>query len=219
MLNAMKSVLALLAISLALPNGAWGQLEMEPADKEFSAWIIGIDAGYFQPLGSWTDHRYARGVDLFQGSVAFNVDLERRMRRVGIALNAGYTKLNAGAWEDYAAAKGDRIESSASLIHFSALLRPYLKTSKPDVVNLELGVLYLIPQSQERFANRSYDYDFLKRGFGFIAGLRYEHYLNRTTALALRTSGVFAPSGVQYADGEKHLLSGLPITLGFRFEL
>jgi len=219
MLNRMKYGPALLAISLALPNGAWGQFEMEQVDKEFSSWIIGIDAGYFQPLGTWTDHRYARGVDLFRGSVAFNVDLERRMRRVGVALNAGYANLNAGAWEDYAAAKGDRIESSASLLHFSALLRPYLKTSKPDVVNLELGVLYLLPQSQERFANRSYDYDFLTRGFGFIAGLRYERYLNRTTALALRISGVLVPSGVQYADGEKHLLSGLPITMGIRFEL
>ncbi len=219
MLNKAKYLFALFVVSSALPNGAWGQLETEPVRQEFSSWIVGIETGYFQPLGNWTDHRYAQDVDLFQGSVAFSVDFERRMRRVGIALNAGYANLNAGAWEDYAAAKGDRIESSASLIHFSALLRPYLKTSKPDIINLELGVSYLIPQSQERFANRSYEYDFLKRGFGFVAGLRYERYLNRTTALAFRMSGMFAPSVVQYADGEKLMLGGIPVTIGVRFEL
>lgn len=214
MLNRLKYLLTLTALSLVMPQNGMAQ-----AERKFPYLMLGFDAGYFQPLGAWTAHRYAKGVDLFRGSVAFNGDLELAIPNFGIALRAGYTNLGLGEWEDYATTKGDKIEASASIIHFGVLLRPYLKMSKPHVIKLEFGLMYSMLQGDERFDNRHFEYDFLKSGLGFVAGTGYDRYLNSTTALTFRVGGVIMPTGVRYADGEQHVLSGLPITLGIRFEM
>jgi hypothetical protein len=210
----MKYLVVLFAISFASPQDGIGQTE-----KKFPYMRFGIDAGYFQPLGEWMDHRYALGADFFRGSPTFRGEVELRMRKWGIALNAGYTNLNTGAWEEYAWAHSDEIAASASLTQLGLLLKPYLKTRRPHVVKLEFGLIYSLPKGEERFAGRRFDYDFLKSGFGFMAGVGYDRYLSQYTALTLRAGGVFVPDGVQYADGVKYGLNGMPITVGIRFDV
>jgi len=210
----MKYLAMLFAIAFTPPQDVVGQ-----AEKQFPYLRLGIDAGYFQPQGAWTDHRYAPGADLFRGSATIRGEIELRMRKWGIALNAGYTNLDAGAWEEYARARGDEIDASASLTQFGLLLKPYLKTRHPHVVKLEFGLIYSLPKGEERFAGRRFDYDFLKSSFGFMAGMGYDRYLSQSTALTFRFGEVFVPGGVQYADGVKYGLNGMPITVGIRFDM
>ena len=213
-MNRAKYLFAWIAVSFIIPKGVMAQ-----AEREFPYFNLGAGAGYFQPRGAWTAHPYAKDVELFRGSVNFNGDLELAFSRVGIALGAGYARLSLKEWEQYIRAQGGNIEASAALMHFGVLLRPYIKTSRPNVVKLELGVFYFLPRSEERFAGKSFDYDFLKSGFGFMAGLGYDRYLSRRTVLTFRIGGTFAPSGVEYVDGKKHSLNGLPVTAGIRFDL
>jgi hypothetical protein len=214
MSNKTKYLAVLFAIALTPPQDILGQ-----DGKKFPHLRLGLDAGYFQPFGEWTEHRYALGAGLFGGSATFRGEVELRMRKWGIALNAGYTNLNTGAWEDYARARGDAIDASASLVQFGLLLKPYLKTRRPHIVKLELGLIYSLLNGEERFAGRRFDYDFMKSGFGFMAGVGYDRYLSQSTALTLRAGGVFVPGGVQYADGVKYGLNGMPVTVGIRFDV
>jgi len=213
-MNRLKYLFTLVAISLIIPQGVTAQTE-----RKFTLLALGLNAGYFHPLGGWTAHPYAKGIDLFRGGVAFNGGLELVTPSLGIALNAGYAGLNLRQWEDYASAAGDHIEASASLFHFGVLLKPHLKTSQRHVIKLELGLLYFAPQGEERFAGRRFDYDFLKSGLAFTAGLGYDRYVGRTTALAFKIGGTFAPLGVKYADGKNHGINGMPISAGIRFDL
>ena len=214
MINRMKCLAVMVAILLAPSWDVAGQDQVK-----FPHLRVGIDGGYFQPLGAWAEHRYAQGTDLFGGSATLRGELELRMRRLGIALNASYTKLNTGAWEAYARDRDDELEASASLTQFGLLLKPYFKMRRPHAVNLEFGLIYSLPSGEERFAGRRFEYDFLKAVFGFMAGVGYERYLSQSTALTFRLGWMFAPGGVHYADGTTYGLSGLPATVGIRFDL
>jgi hypothetical protein len=207
--------LALFAISLLPSKHAIAQAQHESESPQIG---IGVDAGYFRPSGTWAEHPYALGVDMFGGSAIFRGELEGRFnKRLGLALDGSYNNLNLGAWEEYADARGNRIEASASLFRFEALLRFYAMEHGPHRLHLELGPTYVFPQGRERFDGQFYDYDFLKRRLGFAGGLGYSRLLSQHTALVFRVGGVFVPSGVVYADGRSHALAGVPVTLGVRF--
>jgi hypothetical protein len=212
MWKAIKYEFALLAIMLALPKGASGQM------GDYPVFALGIEAGFFQPTGEWANHPYAAGIDWFGRGTIFRAEFEIKARRMGIAFNGGYTQLDLRAWEDYAKARGDMLDAGAAIAFGGAVLKFYLIDGKPNSFHLELGLNYLAPTGYERFAFRTYDYDFLKARLGFAAGLGYTHFLNAHTAITLRAGGLFAPSGIEYLDGEKHALSGLPLMLGLRFE-
>jgi hypothetical protein len=180
-------------------------------------WALGIDAGYFHPFGNWAEHRFA-GVDLFGAGPTFRGELEFRLKRnLGFALNANYTKLNLGDWENYAASRGERVNAAAAITHFAGLLRWRLHNRAAEAFFIEGGASYVIPRGQESFGGGVYDFDFLKARFGLAAGIGYAHFLGKKTALVLRLSGVLVPAGIKYADGEKRDLIALPITVGVRF--
>ena len=214
MWNQSPKLLILIALALLIPKAGSAQ-----GVRQYPFLTLGINGGYFQPNGDWTAHRYAQGVNLFQGGPAVTGEFELSYARVGIALRAGYVNFSTTEWEKYASARGDEIQASASLFHVGVLLRPYLKTSEPDVIKLELGALYAIPSGEERFNNRRFEYDFLNSGFGFTGGVGYDHYFNRTTALTAQAAGLIVPNGVRYADGEQHALRGLSLALGIRYKL
>ncbi len=214
MWNQSKKLLVVIALVLLMPNVGRTQ-EM----RQFPYLALGINGGYFQPNGDWSAHRYAQGVELFQGGPTVNAELELAYARVGIALRAGYADFRTKEWEEYANARGDEVQASASLFHVGVMLKPYLKTSEPDVIKLELGVVYATPSGEERFDNRRFEYDFFNSGFGFIGGVGYDHYFNRTTALTVQAVALLVPGGVRYADGEEHVLRGVSLTLGIRYKL
>lgn len=179
---------------------------------------LGLEVGYFFPVGDWKEHRYATGADQFRGSVAAGLDLEVRLfQSVGVAANIGYLRLGVGDWEKYAANRGDIVDASASMVHVGVLIKPYLWMDRYNVVKLRLGASLFFPSGQESFDRFTYEYDFLVTRLGYVAGIEFDRSLNRNTALALRISGIVVPSGVQYADGEKHSIVAFPITLGVRF--
>jgi hypothetical protein len=207
--------LALFGIALAPSKYAMAQAQHERKSLQIG---FGIDAGYFKPSGTWTEHPYAPGVNMFGGSAFFRAELEGRLnKRLGLALNGGYNNLNLGAWEEYTDVRGERVEASANLIRFEALLRVYALAHGPHLLHLELGPAFVIPQGRERFESQVYEYHFLKKHLGFAGGLGYSRVLSQHTAVIFRVGGVFVPSAVVYADGRSHALIGVPVTLGVRF--
>ncbi|NUO78802.1 hypothetical protein HUU05_01895 [candidate division KSB1 bacterium] len=214
MWNNVKQFFALMCLLFLMPKDGKAQ-----EVRQFPYLTLGINGGYFQPNGDWTAHRYAQGLDLFQGGATVHGEFELVYARVGIALRAGYANLSTTEWEEYASARGDEIQASASLFHVGVLLKPYLKTSEPDVIKLELGVLYALANGEEQFDNTRFEYDFFNSGFGFTGGVGYEHYFSRTTALTAQAITVLVLNGVRYADGEQHTLRGLSLVLGIRYKL
>ncbi len=213
MSHRLKYFLFVLVLVLATPPAANAQ-----TGRKFPHAVLGLNLGYFQPLGAWNDHRYARNIELFNGGALFDAELELRFRQVGLALCGGYSALHTGAWQNYAAARGDKVEASASFTQLGGLFRIYLHEREADAFSFDFGMNYAMPTGQEKIATGVYDYDFLKSRLGFTAGVGYHRRLSSTVALAFRIGGMFVPGGVAYAGGEKHDLNGLAITVGIRFD-
>jgi hypothetical protein len=190
-----------------------------PVSGQSRSVVFGIDGGYMFPLGEWNKHRYAEGVNQLQGGIALNGDMEFGIRRIGIAMNGGYSNLSVAEWEKYAGSQGEELDASAYALYFGILLKIYLYERPPNTFNLEFGLNYFSLTGQETFTGKTYEYDFLNSRFGFIAGMGYERFLNKQISFTVRLKGLFVPNGIQYADGEKQTIIGLQATSGFRFYL
>lgn len=203
-LTAIVSLASLLGA--ALPSAAGG--------AEYS---IGIGAGYFLPLGDWKAHRYA-GVDQFTGHMAFQGDFEIRWSRLlGFAINMGYAHLGTGEWSDYAASMGDAVDATASIFFAGVMWRPHVWEDRYNALSLVIGFNYATPAGQETFEDITYDYDFMKAKVGYQLGVEFERDISRSMALMVSFSGLIIPSGIEYADGLKYTITGLPMTAGVRF--
>jgi hypothetical protein len=178
---------------------------------------IGLGAGYFLPLGDWKAHRYA-GLDQFTGHVCFQGDFEVRWSRpLAFAVDGGYIHLGTGEWEDYAALYGDAVDASASIFYVGLLWKPCVWEDRYNALSLLLGVNFSAPAGQETFEKDTYDYDFMKNKVGYQLGVEFARDISYSTALTVSVSGLFIPSGVEYADGLKYTIVGLPLTAGVRF--
>ncbi len=206
-----KCSVAIVALLLLAPQKLKAQEEWD-----YPREVFGVFAGYFQPIGAWAEHPYAQGVNWFGGGPAFKAEFEIKRRNAGVALFGSYAKLNLSTWEDYTRAHEDQVEAWAFLIHLGAAFRLYFIDRTAEALHLEIGLCYAAPSGHERFAQRAYDYDFMKSGFGFMTGMGYDHYISDRVALALRFGGVFVPGSVEFADGRKFSLTGLSILLGLR---
>ncbi len=179
---------------------------------------VGIDAGLFLPQSNWKEHPYAPGVDQFKSGVALEFGLEVKLASwSGLAFNIGYLKLSTSDWEEFAASQGDDIKASAYITYLGPVFIPYLWSDKYNVLKLRFGLNLFISDGEETFSNSSYHYDFLAERIGLILGTEYDRFISERIALALKLSVVYVPSGVIYADGIKHNIIGLPVTIGVRF--
>ena len=212
MLNNIKYFIAGFLLLLFLTNIASGQNSNDSLFHSF-----GIDVGYFSTLGDWKKHRYAVGVDQFQGSFNFGAELETKLLNAGIGFLFSYSKLSVEDWEKFAQHEGDQIDASASMVNLGILLKLYLLTEIPQMLNLDVGVCYIFSEGHETFETYSYDYNFLKSGIGFITGMGYKHLLNKKIALVFNVRCLIKPDGIKYADGKSYTVIGLPLTLGIRY--
>jgi len=210
----MRSCAAALLTGLALAALLCAALPSGSVAAEYS---IGIGAGYFMPLGDWKAHRYA-GVDQFTGHIAFQGDFEIRWSRLlAFAINSCYAHLGTGEWSDYAASLGDPIDASAYIFCVGIMWKPHLWEDRYNALSLLVGFNYSEPSGQETFENITYDYDFMKAKFGYQLGLEFERDITPSAALMVSISGLIIPSGVEYADGLKYTITGMPLTAGVRF--
>lgn len=178
---------------------------------------FGVGVGYFFPFGDWTRHRFA-GVDQFGGGVAVDMDFEWRVvPRLGLAASAGYVRMSVGEWEDYAVGQGDAVDASAQMLNIGILVKPYLWSNNRQSLKLDMGLGVVFSTGKETFDNITYDYDFLKTKLGVSTGLEFDHSFNRNVAFQIKASGVFVPSGVEYADGLSYAIRGAPLTVGVRY--
>jgi hypothetical protein len=205
----------MIALSAALTMAAL--LPAGPAAAGRPDFSIGLGAGYFLPFGDWKAHRYA-GVDQFTGNVTFQGDFEVRWSRLlGFAVNGGYAYLGTGEWEDYAALYGDAVDANASIFYIGALWKPCLWEDAYNELSLLMGINFSVPSGQETFGETTYDYDFMKDKMGYLFGIEYARDISRSTALMVSLPVLMIPSGVEYADGLKYMVTGLPLTAGVRF--
>ncbi|MDH4071445.1 MAG: hypothetical protein OEV30_13600 [Ignavibacteria bacterium] len=177
---------------------------------------IGIRAGYGWGIGDWTRHRYAP-VDHLKPTLTYGGDLEIPLSyKVGLGLSVDYTRLDTGAWEEYAASQESFVKASASLINAGISIRPYLRRKAPSYVKLEIGAFLSFGSGQE-VSEYSYQYDFLGSPcFGMLLGLEYEYLLSSAISFTIKGAFVFIPSGVSYADKYHRDILTAPVTGGFR---
>ena len=180
-----------------------------------------LGAGVLWPVGDWTGHRFAQGVNQFQRGLAFGLDVEHRFSELAsLSLTGGYGSLDVSDWENYARSRGDIIEGSAYMLYGGVRVNFYILNHRPNTVKLGIGVLYLGMYGHEQFKSFAYDYNFLPgSSVGFLTGVEYEWSINDSFALTTKGDLVVTPSGVKYVDGKAYSIFGIPTTLGIRFYL
>jgi hypothetical protein len=178
---------------------------------------LGIHFGYFAPFGDWTEHRYAQGVDLFQGDFTFGGELEVQIVSIYAGFFYNYMRLRTGDWENYAQSQGDDLSASASMNEFGVRFKYYFTTDAPNFANLSLGLAGYNLQGNESYGGRTYDYDFLDGGVGITLGSAYKRMLSPRVALDVEVRVFFVIEGVKYADGEVRDVMGAPVTAGLSY--
>jgi len=206
----------LFLIVITFPSLFTGSAVGQENQDEYSG-SFGLDIGYFLPVGNWTTHRYAEGVDQFQGGLMFGAELEARIFKIPIGLSYNYIRLSVEDWVDYAAQRGDPISASASMGVYGLTVKYYFLKKKPHLMVLELGGSYVTLKGHENFAGYSYDYNFLNPGLGFILVLGYNYLFNEHIALAIKAKALFRLEGISYADGQTNDIIGLPLTAGIKY--
>lgn len=208
------SVVTMLLAVFVLPqdaSAAWG--EDSPRNS------ASVEGGVFWPVGDWTGHRFARGVNQFQRGLALGIEFEHRLSEVvGLAMMGGYGSLDVSDWEAYARSRGDNVEGSASVFYGGLRLKFYLFDHGSHTVKAGFGGLYFASHGQEQFRSFVYDYDFFSNSSAaFLAGIEYDLSVSNAIACMVKVDLVVLPSGVEYTDGKTYSIYGVPTTLGFRF--
>lgn len=187
-------------------------------ERTHGKFSLGGGIGVFQPVGSWADHRYAPGINQFTRGFTAEAVLEYQLADwVGLGGVIGGGGLGTGEWVDYAASMGSDVTASAKMFYLAALVRLYLLNRPKYMLKLDLGGGTFGPTGQESYLYFTYDYNFLKSQGLALIGLEYCLFVKPKLALAGRASLFIAADGVEYADGLKRTIYGLPITVGLRF--
>lgn len=178
---------------------------------------LSIQLGYAWGKGEWTDHPYAP-VSYFTQNLVIGGDIAFRLSdNLALAIAGFYTNLDTDAWDEYAASMGDAVSSSASMGVVAVVLRPYLRSTAPDLVSVEIGPAMLFAGGSEKFGSRSYDFDFMSSPrFGVLLAIEYDRYVGDNYALYARAAAAFIPSGLQYAHGWSPTVVTVPFTVGAR---
>ena len=180
---------------------------------------FGMDAGYFLPYGDWQKHRFASGVNQFQGGVTFNPIVEVNLLGVYFGFFYNYSRLSVKDWEQYARSKGDILTASAKAEQLGLLIKYYFVNRNPNWFNFQIGLGYIDLKGTESFAGYTYDYDFLNSGAVYIIGFGYDRPLNERMILTLNAKMNWFPEGVKYPEKGNFDVIGFPITLGIRITL
>ncbi len=178
---------------------------------------IGLDVGYFLPLGEWSNHPYAEGVQQFNGSFMIGAELEFKLFSLPMGIFYHYAKLDVSEWEDFANSQGSPIAASANSSDFGLVFKIYVLKQKPSFLNLEIGGGYSSLQGRESFTEFSYNYTFLKPGVCMIVGLNYRYMVAEKVLLTVGTRLFYRPEGVEYANRKTFDVTVLPVSLGVRF--
>jgi len=191
-----------------------------PGGESRGRFSFGANIGTFEPRGDWADHPYAKGVKQFSRGLFMEGIIEFEVAKWGgFALSFGGCGLGTSDWVDYAASQDDQITASARMYLFGVYFRPYLLNRPTGILKLDVGCGSLSPSGSENYNDLhiSYDYDFLKSGLVLITGFEYCHFFKPNLAVALRAGLLYADGAVEYADGPKHSIFGMPLTVGIRF--
>lgn len=186
-------------------------------DRLFPAVVLNVETGYFQPLGSWNNHRYAEGVEQFSGGPSIGLSIEQKFTSTGVGLNFTYTWLSTGQWEDYTEKFGQTVSGSGYFYHIDFLFTIYPWQRYSNLGKIELGLNYMKAGGKETYAAETYDYDFLTWGIGVIAGMEYDYFISDFTALGAKLRYTYGIGVIDYADGTYNVFSGLTLFLGLKF--
>lgn len=180
---------------------------------EFSA--IGR-VGYFLPLGDWTSHRYAQGVDQFQGGYSVSPEFEIKFGDIGVCLLYSYTGLRTTEWEDFVGGQGESLFASGSLSQVGGALQYYFVNTDRNAAHIEGGMSYVFLGGNEQYRGTDYEYDFLQSGVGFLAGIGYQFGFNKRLSLTLPVRFLWRPEGVRYPEGKTEDVFGLLFLPGLK---
>jgi hypothetical protein len=200
-----------------LPCSGVSQVSEDPGVRS----SIGFRIGYGLPIGDWAKSRVAPTVQMFGSGFTFGGDITIRLGQSwGLVLGGGHSILNASQWEDYANSKGDMVTVSASMTDFSISLRPYLKTTAPDLLSFEFGVVGMFPNGEEVVDGEIYSYDFFSDfHLGGQFALEYDRLVSEKVAFTARAGVIVVPDGLNYSDGQARTIIYVPLTVGIRFLL
>lgn len=177
---------------------------------------FGMDVGYFLPIGDWQKHRFAPGVNQFQGGVTFNPIIETNLLGIYFGFFYNYSRLSVKDWEEYARSKGDILTASAKIEQLGLLIKYYFINRNPNWLNFQLGLGHIALKGDESFAGYTYAYDFLNSGAVYIIGFGYDRPLNERMVFTSNLKMIWFPEGVKYPELGNFDVIGFPITFGIR---
>jgi hypothetical protein len=204
----LKNILLVLGISTTMASACFAKTSVD-----FSA--IG-KAGYFLPLGKWMSHRYASGIDQFQGGYTVSPEFEVKINDIGIVAFYSYTSLRTTEWENFVSSQGENLYASGSLSYLGGTLQYYFVDAVHNSFYLEGGLAYVFAKGNEQFKGYNYDYDFLQSGLGFLAGVGYQYSFNSRMSLLLPVRFLWRPEGIKYPEGKTYDIFGLYFVLGLK---
>lgn len=172
--------------------------------------------GYFHALGDWTTHRFAPGVDQFQGRYTLSPEFEVKINDIGIGLFYSYTRLSAVDWEDYARSQGDDLYASGALGQLGGVVRYYPVNTERHAVNIEGGLSHVWLTGNEKYRGFDYEYDFVQSGLGFLMGAGYQYSFNERLSLTLPVRFLWKPEGIRYPEGNTYDVLGLLLMPGLK---
>ena len=203
-----KRILIAMAILTMTATACFGQDSIE-----FS--VIGR-AGYFLPLGEWSSHRYAPGVNQFQGGYLVSPELELKFNDIGIALWYSYASLRTTEWEDFVSGQGESLFASGSLSALGGAIQYYFIDTERNSVHIEGGLSYVYCKGNEQFKGFDYECDFLKSGMGFLGGAGYQYSFNERLSMLLPVRFLWRPEGIKYPEGKTYDIFGMYFLPGLK---
>jgi hypothetical protein len=210
-----KNIMMTMFLILMLAGVCYGRSSYGRRSTKFS--VTG-EVGYFLPVGDWTTHRYATGVDQFQGGYTISPELEIQFNDIGIGLLYSYTRLSAGDWENFVSSEGEDLFASGSLSLLGGLVKYYLVNTERHSFDFEGGLSYVFLAGTEKYRGFEYSYDFLESGLGFLGGVGYQYSFNKRLSFILPVRFLWKPEGIKYPEGKTYdvfgffFLPGLKLT-------
>jgi len=181
-----------------------------------SNFSIGIDAGYFLPMGDWYEHRYAAGVEQFKGDLVLSPIIEMHFLNVTFGVFYNYSRLNVEDWEEHASTESNILSSSAHFEEIGLIVKYYFNNHKSNWTNFQFGLSYLTLKGQESYRGFTYDYDFFESGVGFFCGMGYDYLLSDQFVISFNARIIWASEVINYPEKGKFDFVGMPFTFGVR---
>jgi opacity protein-like surface antigen len=172
--------------------------------------------GYSLPLGEWTSHRYAPGIDQFQGGYTVSPEVGIRFRDLGISIMYTYSGMSTKEWEDYVGGQGESLSASGSLSQLGGVIQYYFVRTDRSAAHIEGGLSYVFLRGDEQYRGFSYEYDFLKSGLGFLAGAGYQYAFNEQLSVVFPVRFLWRPEGIKYPEGKTYDIFGLLFMPGLK---